>query len=59
MEKVNMRMTILVVDDEALNLKLIETLLSPLEVDVVLAANGKEAQKMMGQKADIFFSLPE
>ena len=50
MEKVNMRMTILVVDDEALNLKLIETLLSPLEVDVVLAANGKEAQKMMGQK---------
>ena len=43
-------MTALVVDDEPLNLKLIESLLRPLDLDLVLAADGHTAQNLMDEQ---------
>jgi len=43
-------MTALVVDDEPLNLKLMETLLKPLDLDLVLASDGHQAQELMKQQ---------
>jgi diguanylate cyclase (GGDEF)-like protein len=44
------RLTALVVDDEPLNLKLITTLLAPIDLDVVTASDGRDAQRLMGQQ---------
>ncbi len=43
------RHTILVVDDEPLNLQVMEAMLIPLGYDVVLAKNGEECLDMIGQ----------
>lgn len=50
MEKVNPRMTALVVDDEPLNLLLVESLLKPVDLDLVFARDGLEAQQLMGTR---------
>jgi len=50
MEQVNSKLSVLVVDDEPLNLSLVESLLTPLDLMVSLAVNGFEAQKLMAQQ---------
>lgn len=44
------RLTALVVDDEPLNLRLIQTLLAPVDLEVVTAGHGFEAQKLMSER---------
>jgi diguanylate cyclase (GGDEF)-like protein len=44
------RLTALVVDDEPLNLKLVQTLLAHVDLDVVTAGNGADAQALMAQR---------
>ena len=50
MEKVEPKMTALVVDDEPLNLKVVESLLLPLDLELVFARDGLEAQKLMTER---------
>jgi len=47
MEKVNEGLTALVADDEPLNHRLLQTLLSPLGLELVMAESGLHAQKLM------------
>jgi diguanylate cyclase (GGDEF)-like protein len=50
MEKVKERLTALAVDDEPLNLKLLKSLLEPVDLELVTALDGFEAQKLMQQQ---------
>jgi diguanylate cyclase (GGDEF)-like protein len=50
MEKVFPRLAALVVDDEPLNLKLIESILRPVDLELVFATDGLAAQKLMGER---------
>jgi diguanylate cyclase (GGDEF)-like protein len=50
MEKVTHRLTALVADDEPLNLRLIESILKPVDLELVFASDGREAQKLMAER---------
>ncbi len=63
MGKSNERLVGLLVDDEPLNLKLIQTLLAPVDLQLVTASDGYTAQKLMaGQTFDLLLfdiAMPE